>query len=53
MLGQGWTVLRAKGVALPDQVLAVRNSVQDSLWTTFDQRGIDLLMNALRRGTLR
>ena len=53
MLAQGWTLLRAKGVTLPDQVATARNFVQESLWTTFNGSGMDLLMAALRRGALR
>lgn len=53
MLGQGWGLLRVKGVRLAQQVSKAADHLRPALWTTFDSAGIDILEEALRRRDLR
>ena len=53
MLWQGWNLLRVLDVRLAPEVLAVRDLLRPSLWTTFNADGILLLVQALREGRLR
>jgi hypothetical protein len=43
MLSQGWSLLRAKWVMLPERLEAAKLYLLPSLWTTFDPRGMDLI----------
>jgi hypothetical protein len=53
MLSQGWSLLRVKSVRLPEVVALARDQLLPALWTTFNQDGMDMLTEALRRGELR
>jgi hypothetical protein len=53
MLWQGWNLLRVLDVRLAPEVLAVRDFLRPSLWTTFNADGILRLLQALRVGRLR
>jgi hypothetical protein len=41
MLSQGWSLLPAKRVKLPEGLDGVHTHLMPSLWTTFDPRGMD------------
>ena len=47
LLGQGWALLGAHRVRLPDRLRGIQTSVRDSLWSLYDQRGCELLMQAI------
>ena len=53
MLWQGWNLLRVLDVRLAPEVLAAREFLRPSLWTTFNADGIARLLQALREGRLR
>jgi hypothetical protein len=53
MLSQGWTLLRVKAVRLPPKVDAARDHLRPSLWTTFNPRGMELVMEAMNLERLR
>ena len=50
MLTQGWNLLRAYDVKLPDKLAKASRFLGDSLWTTFNRRGTDLVLDALQSG---
>lgn len=39
MLSQGWDQFRVKGIRISEAVESLRNHLQGSLWTTFDEEG--------------
>jgi hypothetical protein len=53
MLSQGWSLLRVKDVRLPDSVAETRDYLRPALWTTFEPKGMNILIEALRSGRLR
>ncbi|NGO52958.1 caspase family protein [Allomesorhizobium camelthorni] len=52
MLRNGWEFLRVKGVGLPEAVNRAGPYLRNSVWTSFDQPGIEILMDALRSGEI-
>jgi hypothetical protein len=52
MLTQGWNLVRAYGVNLPDVLTAASRFLSNSLWTTFTRRGTSLVLDAIRSGGL-
>ncbi len=52
MLTQGWGLLRVKNVTLPQALETARDHLKQSLWTTFDREGMDIVMEAMRNGSL-
>lgn len=53
MLSQGWALLSANRVRLPQELAGIEQSVQDSLWTLFDARGVDRIANVMLSGGVR
>lgn len=53
MLNQGWSFLRVKDVRLPDSVAETRDYLRPALWTTFEPKGMNIVIEALRSGRLR
>jgi hypothetical protein len=49
MLTQGWQLLRVKNVSLPEMVSQARQDMRDALWTTFGQRGMELIFSAIKQ----
>ena len=47
LLGQGWALLGAHRVRLPDQVQGIQTTVRDSLWSLYDERGCELLKQVI------
>lgn len=52
MLAQGWALLRVSGVELPRDLQACRRYLRPSLWTTFEAKGTELLVDAMSKGRL-
>ena len=50
MLSQGWSLLRVKGVRLPEWILGLSAFLIPGLWTTLDSTGMDIVEKALREG---
>jgi len=50
MLSQGWGLLRIANVQLLPEVDTARDHMVPALWTTFRPRGMELVIDALRRG---
>jgi hypothetical protein len=50
MLSQGWALLRVKDVRLHESVMATRDHLRPSLWTTLDPDGMQIVEKALREG---
>ena len=53
MLAQGWALLRVNNAQLLKDVEAARNYLRPSLWTTFEPKGTDILLAAMRNGRLK
>jgi hypothetical protein len=53
MLSQGWSYLRAKEISLPPSVDGAGDHLLPSLWTAFDPDGMDIVIGALREGSVR
>ncbi|MHA6892363.1 caspase family protein [Ralstonia pseudosolanacearum] len=53
MLAQGWALLRVNNVELIKDVAACRKYLRPSLWTTFEPKGTELLLDAMRQGRLK
>jgi len=47
MLAQGWSLLDAFAIRLPDSLARLRHSVGTSLWTVFDETGVRTVRAAL------
>jgi len=47
MLSQGWGLLRVLGVKLPESMLAARDHLIPSLWTTLDKDGVAIAAAAV------
>jgi hypothetical protein len=52
MLSRGWGLLRAYDVRLSPEVEMARHHLIDAFWTTFDQKGMDDVIDALQNGRL-
>ena len=52
MLSQGWNLLAARDVRLPETYKIAQANLLPALWTTFDLPGMDLVMQALHEGKL-
>jgi hypothetical protein len=52
MLTQGWNLLRAYDVTLPDVLTTASRHLCNSLWSTFTKRGTSLVLDAIRSGAL-
>jgi hypothetical protein len=50
MLSQGWGLLRALNVQLPERIATARDHLQISLWNWLDAEGMDIIEGALSRG---
>lgn len=48
LLAQGWSLLEAFGVSLPDRLAPLKRSVGNSLWTIFDATGVRIVRDVLR-----
>jgi hypothetical protein len=48
LLTQGWGLLRVTGVTVPSGLLAARDHLKPSLWTTFDAEGMTIAEKYLR-----
>ena len=47
LLSQGWSLLRAHRVKLHPALEGIEQSMRDSLWAQFDERGIEKLERAM------
>jgi len=50
MLSQGWALLSAKGVRLPEPIEATRQHLSSSLWTLFEPPAVRVLRDAMLSG---
>jgi Caspase domain len=50
MLSQGWGLLRVKNVPLPRSIKDATQHLRRSLWTMLDEEGMQLVIDALRKG---
>jgi hypothetical protein len=53
MLTQGWNLLRAYDVKLPDVLTEASKFLSNSLWSTFTRRGTTIVIDAIKSGELR
>jgi len=53
MLTQGWNLLRAYDVDLPDVLTTASRFLTNSLWSTFTIRGTTVVLDAIKSGVLR
>ena len=52
MLTQGWNLLRAYGVQLPDVLAQASRFLSNALWSTFTGRGASIVFDAVKSGEL-
>lgn len=52
MLTQTWNLLRPRGIKLPQPLLKASSYLCNSLWTTFNGEGADMIMQAMEKGKL-
>jgi Caspase domain len=52
MLTQGWNLLRARGVTLPDVLDHAQDELEPALWTTFAPARAQAIIDAIRHGRL-
>lgn len=52
MLGQGWGLLRVRGVKLPAALSRAADHLRPALWTTFEPAGMDIIEEAFHKGEL-
>jgi hypothetical protein len=52
LLSQGWALLHALRVRLPEELDGVERMLLSSLWTSFAPRGVEQVRAALKAGTL-
>jgi Caspase domain. len=52
MLTQGWNLLRAYGVQVPDVLAHASRFLSNSLWSTFTGRGASIVFDAVKSGEL-
>jgi hypothetical protein len=50
LLSQGWALLGANRVRLHPALKGIENNMRDSLWSLFDERGLDKLSQAMQTG---
>jgi len=50
MLSQGWGLLRISNTQLAPEIDAARDHIRPALWTTFERKGMDLVLDALSDG---
>lgn len=53
LLSQGWALLRANRVKLHPRLEGIERTVRESLWSLYDDKGLDLLANALQTREVR
>lgn len=53
LLTQGWNLVRAYGVTLPDVLTTASRFLANSLWSTFTKRGTSIIVDAIKSGELR
>jgi hypothetical protein len=53
MLSQGWTLLSAFGVKLPNSLQQLQRHLLPALWTMFDHGGVAMLAAAIHSGEVR
>jgi hypothetical protein len=53
MLSQGWGLLRARNVTLPEELVSARDHLLRALWTTFDAEGLRIIQARLDRMPIR
>jgi hypothetical protein len=53
LLAQGWALLSAYRVSLPDSLAELHRTLVPSVWTMFDQEGIRQIRNSFHKGDLR
>jgi Caspase domain len=53
MLAQGWALLRIKDVRLAPKIDALRDHLQPSLWTTFDESGMALVYDLIQTDSIK
>jgi len=52
LLSQTWSLLRARGVALPRALQQAQTHLCNSLWTTFEPEGVTSIANAMQEGEI-
>ena len=52
MLSQGWGLLRALGVQLPQHISRAGAYLRPALWTTFEPMGMNMIEKAYHSGEL-
>ena len=52
MLGQGWGLLRVRGVKLSAALSRAADHLRPALWTTFEPAGMDIIEEAFHKGEL-
>ena len=52
MMTYGWSLLNAKGIHLREPYLKAMPYLIPSTWTSFSEKGIDIILAALRDGEL-
>ena len=50
LLTQGWNLVRAYGVTLPDVLTTASRFLANSLWSTFTKRGTSIIFDAIKSG---
>jgi hypothetical protein len=50
MLTQGWNLLRAHRIALPEVLDDAQDELEPALWTTFKPARIQMILEAIGRG---
>lgn len=53
MLAQGWNLLRARNVVLPDVLDNAQDELEPALWTTFKPARTQAIFDAIQRGEIR
>lgn len=53
MLSRGWALLSASKVRLHPSLDGIDRTLRDSVWSLYDERGVELLETALRSGGVR
>jgi hypothetical protein len=52
LLSQGWALLPARQVTLPPALKNLRDTLTNSLWSTFTKKGVQMLTTALKSGEI-
>jgi hypothetical protein len=53
MLTQGWNLLRARNILLPPALADAQDDLEGGLWTTFNPRRTQFILDAIHDGALR